>query len=126
MRGEVMTFKAQWYRDKLPKKRAKGFCGYSVATVAFYGPDESSATKVSVGIVMHEGADADPLERWFCKTTDARTDPEITEAIVRFIDQHGANLPSQGRSLHQALSYSMTTVTKQSSTRPLDSSREKA
>src|ERR1700730_8249031 len=89
MRGEVMTFKAQRYRDKLAKKRAKGFCGYPVATVAFYGPDDSRATKVSVGIVMHEGADVDPLARWFCKTTDARTDPEITEAIVRFIDQHG-------------------------------------
>jgi hypothetical protein len=59
MRGEVMTFKAQWYRDKFAKKRDKGFCGYPVATVAFYGPDDTSATKVSVGIVAHEGADAD-------------------------------------------------------------------
>jgi len=30
------------------------------------------------------------VERWFCETTDARSDPEITEAIVRFIDHHGA------------------------------------
>ena len=54
-----MTFKAQWYRDKFAKKRGKGFCGYPVATVAFYGPDDTRATKVSVGIVAHEGADAD-------------------------------------------------------------------
>jgi hypothetical protein len=44
-----MTFKAQWYRDKFAKKRDKGFCGFPVATVAFYGPDcerrSKSATK---------------------------------------------------------------------------------
>ena len=85
-----MTFKAQWYRDKFAKKRGKGFCGYPVATVAFYGPDDTRATKVAVGIVAYEDADADPVERWFCETTDARSDPEITEAIVRFIDHHGA------------------------------------
>lgn len=85
-----MSFKAQWYRDKLAKKRKKGFRGYPVATVAFYGPDDQRATKVSVGIVPSEGAEADPLERWFSETTDARIDPEITEAIVRFIDQQGA------------------------------------
>jgi hypothetical protein len=73
-----MTFKVQWYRDKFAKKRDKGFCGYPVATVAFYGPDDTRATKISVGIVAHEGADADPVERWFCKATDARTDPEVT------------------------------------------------
>jgi hypothetical protein len=85
-----MTLKAQWYRDKLAKKSRKGFCGYPVATVAFYGPDDTHATKVSVGIVIYEGADADPVERWFCRTTDARTDPEVTEAVLRFIDQQGA------------------------------------
>lgn len=85
-----MTLKAQWYRDKLAKKSRKGFCGYPAATVAFYGPDDTRATKVSVGIVAHEGADADPVERWFCLATDARNDPDITEAVVRFLDQLGA------------------------------------
>jgi len=85
-----MSLKAQWYRDKLAKKRAKGFRGYPVATVAFYGPDDKRATKVSVGIFESEGAEAEVLERWFSETTDVRTDPEITEAIVRFIEKHGA------------------------------------
>jgi hypothetical protein len=85
-----MTFRANWYRDRLAKKCRKGFCGYPVATVAFYGPDDRHATKVSVGIIAYEGADADPLERWFSATKDARADPEITEAIVRFIERQGA------------------------------------
>ena len=85
-----MSFKAKWYRDKFAKKRAKGFRGYPVAAVAFYGPDDKRATKVSVAIVASEGAEPDVLERWFSESTDVRTDPEITEAIVRFVELHGA------------------------------------
>ena len=85
-----MSFKAQWYRDKLAKKRRKGFHGYPVATIAFYGPDDKRASKVSVGIVAHEGGEADPLERWFSDTSDVRTDPDVIEAILHFIEQHGA------------------------------------
>ena len=85
-----MSLKASWYRNKFTKKRAKGFRGYPIATVAFYGRDDQRATKVSVGIVASEDAEPDVLERWFSDTTDVRTDPEITEAIVRFIELHGA------------------------------------
>jgi hypothetical protein len=85
-----MSFKAQWYRDKLAKKRQKGFRGYPVATVAFYGPDDKRASKVSVGIIANEGDEADPLERWFSDTSDVRTDLEVLGNILRFIEQHGA------------------------------------
>ena len=36
-----------------------------------------------------EGADVEPVERWYCETPDAKADPEINEAIARFIEQHG-------------------------------------
>lgn len=85
-----MSFKAQWYRDKLAKQRAKGFRGYPVATVAFYGPDDKRATKVVVGIIEREGLHADVLEKWVSENTDVRVDPAITEAVVRFIGRHGA------------------------------------
>jgi len=42
----------------LKKKARRGFRGYPVATVAFYGPDNTRATKVAVGIVPGEGAEA--------------------------------------------------------------------
>jgi len=42
--------------------------------VAFYGPDDQHATKVAVGIVRAEGAEADPVERWFSEQADARSD----------------------------------------------------
>ena len=85
-----MLLKEKWYRDKLAKKRAKGFRGYPVATVAFYGPDALRATKVSVGILLVEGAEADPLERWFSEERDVRSDATVLEAVVRFIEQQGA------------------------------------
>jgi hypothetical protein len=85
-----MTFKGQWYRDKLSKKRQKGLRGYPVATVAYYGADDRSASKVSVGIIPQEDAEVSQLERWISETTDVRKDDTINEAIFRFIEQSGA------------------------------------
>jgi hypothetical protein len=84
-----MSLKERWYRDKLAKKRAKGFQGYPVATIAFYGPDALRATKISVGVIAAESAEADPLERWFSEERDVRRDATVLEAVVRFIEQHG-------------------------------------
>lgn len=42
----------------LKKKARRGFRGYPAATIAFYGPDDTRASKVAVGIV--EAADGDP------------------------------------------------------------------
>jgi hypothetical protein len=74
----------------LAKKARRGFRGYPVATVAFYGPDNQLASKVAVGIVPAEGAQADPLRRWFATAGDARKDATIGEEILSFIREHGA------------------------------------
>ena len=49
-------------RGKGPKK---GFRGWPLATVALYGPDDSIATKLTVGIVPAEDVEATGLRRWF-------------------------------------------------------------
>ena len=74
----------------LMKKARRGFRGYPVATVAFYGPDNTRATKVAVGIVPGEGAEAEALKRWFAGEGDVRTDREIGREILEFIEQHSA------------------------------------
>ena len=61
-----------------------------MATIAFYGPSDEVASKVAVGIVPAEDAEADPLERWFSDDRDARKDSTIGESILAFIRQHGA------------------------------------
>jgi hypothetical protein len=41
----------------LEKQSRRGFRGYPVATIAFYGADAERATKVAVGIIPAEDAD---------------------------------------------------------------------
>lgn len=73
----------------LRKKAKKGFRGYPVATIAYYGPDDRRATKVAVGIVLSESGDVAHMERWFSDTSDVRTDQQINGAILQYIQQHG-------------------------------------
>ncbi len=76
-------------QSPLKKKARRGFRGYPVATLAFYGPDDTRATKVAVGIVTTEGAEPVVLERWFGEDQDVRTDSNIGLDIVQFIERHG-------------------------------------
>jgi hypothetical protein len=73
---------------RLQKKAKRGFRGYPVATIAFYGPDDRFASKVAVGIAAGEGEETLALERWFSEGIDVRNDPEVGEAILRFIEQY--------------------------------------
>ena len=74
----------------LHKKARRGFRGYPVATVAFYGPDLTRASKVAVGIITRENAEPEALERWFSAAGDVREDPAIGRDILAFIERHGA------------------------------------
>jgi len=78
------------HQSPLKKKARRGFRGYPVATLAFYGPNDRHATKAAVDIVAAEGAEPSVLERWFSTDTDVRTDPAIGLEILAFIEAHGA------------------------------------
>ena len=75
-------------QSPLKKKARRGFRGFPIATVAFYGPDNLRATKVAVGIVLGEGAEPEVMERWFAEEGDVRTDREIGRQILGFIEGH--------------------------------------
>ena len=85
----IVSLKATWYRDRLTKKAKKGFQGYPVASIIFYGPTNTRATKVAVGITRAEGSAADLLERWISEPEDVRFNPAIAEAIVHFLQRNG-------------------------------------
>ncbi len=85
-----MSFKTDWYRDKFARKLRRGFSGYPVATVAYYGPTDVLATKVSVGILRTEGGEVTALERWTTTGTEIRNDPEVLKAVLAFISGQGA------------------------------------
>ena len=79
-------------RKRLSKKAKRGFRGWPLATVALYGPDDTTATKLTVGIVPAEDADVSDLRRWLAKgQTDIRDDIQVTEEVLAFITEAGAN-----------------------------------
>jgi hypothetical protein len=79
-------------RKRLSKKAKRGFRGWPVATVAFYGPDDTRATKVSVGILPGEGDEVSELRRWFSEGSgDIRNDAGVPEQVLAFIQEAGAS-----------------------------------
>ena len=76
------------FTKALRKKADRGFSGYPVATLAFYGPDDKVATKVAVGIVLAKDEEPAFLERWFSEGHDVRKDHNVNEQILKFIGVH--------------------------------------
>lgn len=74
-------------RDRLRKRARRGFKGYPIATVAFYGPDDQHATKAVVGIVREDDGHPEELERWLTDDVDIRKDVAIQAAIGAFIEK---------------------------------------
>jgi hypothetical protein len=75
---------------RLQKKARKGMRGWPLATIAFYGPNPSQATKVAVGIIPSENADVSQMRDWKVEHGDVRNDPTIAREILEFIQEHGA------------------------------------
>jgi hypothetical protein len=73
--------------NPLVKRARKGFRGFPVATVAFYGPDDQRASKLVIGIINHEGAEP-KLRRWYSDNTDLRSLPKIEFEMKAFIKDH--------------------------------------
>ena len=59
---------------------------FPIGTVAFYGPDDKTTTKIAAGVILHEGAEA-IIERWVA--TDVTTNPKVQKQIQEFFDKHG-------------------------------------
>jgi hypothetical protein len=71
-------------RNRLLDRARDGFHGYPLATVAYYGPNDQTATKVSVGIFRYEGAKPE-MHKWFTDKTDARMDESVTDEIIQLL-----------------------------------------
>jgi hypothetical protein len=71
------------------KKAKKGFKGYPIATLAYYGPTDQKATKLVVGIIHQEHADPEQMKKWF-SDGDIRADYDVFEEVADFIKANGA------------------------------------
>ena len=76
-------------RKRLAKKAKKGFRGFPVATVAFYGPDNRRASKLAVGIILAENQEAVELKRWFAEQGDVREDIRVAEEVLAYMEGFG-------------------------------------
>lgn len=76
-------------KKSLGKKAKKGFRGYPAATVAFYGPTDRKASKLVVGIISEEGAEAEPLRKWNSEL-DIRHDHLVFEEVLSFVREQDA------------------------------------
>ncbi len=73
---------------RLSKKINKGFQGYPSVTIAYYGPNDKLATKVVLGYIAEENAEAQ-IETFITKT-DIREDITVQTAIIKIIERSGA------------------------------------
>jgi hypothetical protein len=60
--------------------------GYPIGTVAMYGTDDKTTTKMAAAVILHENAEP-ILMRWVA--TDVTTNPKIQQEIKDFFLQHG-------------------------------------
>jgi hypothetical protein len=84
--------------DPVWKKARRGFRGYPIATVGFYGPTDQRASKVVVGVMAAPDAEVDPLERWF-SDEDVRFDPSIRREIHQFIETNAVKTVKMSKTI---------------------------
>ena len=57
-----------------------------IGTIAYYGPDDKTTTKIVAGVIEEEGAEP-IIKRWVA--TDVTTNPKVQKEIDRFFTKHG-------------------------------------
>jgi len=73
----------------MTKKGKQGGNGkLPMATVAYYGPDDKTPTKVAVSIIRQWGKEPEELKRWWGQ--DVTRDLRIQKNVADFIKAHGA------------------------------------
>lgn len=86
--------------DTVWKKAKRGYQGDPVLTVAFYGPDNQRATKVSIGLRKHkEDEEAEILEQIVAEDRDVRQDPGIRKRILEHFRASGAKSVAMARTI---------------------------
>jgi len=71
----------------LRKKAKLGDQGFPRATLAFYGPDDKTATKAVLGIFLHDG-DEGTIHRYFSEDKDVRFKIDVQEDVLARLREH--------------------------------------
>jgi hypothetical protein len=71
-------FHGQGVEDDLALRSGRQPPQYPLGTVALYGPDDKTTTKIAAGVILHENAEA-ILKRWVA--TDVTTSPKVQQEL---------------------------------------------
>jgi hypothetical protein len=72
----------------LERRAQKGFQGYPLGIIAFYGPTDKIATKAVIGIVQAAGESPKKIKKWDYKEGDLRKDVPAIKELFRYIEAH--------------------------------------
>ena len=72
----------------LEGRAQKGFQGYPLGLIAFYGPDDQTATKAVIGIIKAAGGSPENICKWIFETGDLRKDVPSIKELFRYIEAH--------------------------------------
>ncbi len=75
-------------KKRIAKQVKKGFKGYPLISIAYFGKDEQCATEVVMSFTLEEGAQVQ--EERFVSKTDAREDEVIQTTLIKVIDRANA------------------------------------
>jgi hypothetical protein len=72
----------------LERRAQKGFQGYPLGIIAFYGRNDLIANKAVIGIVMEAGSGPEHIRKWIFENGDLRKDVPTIKELFRYIESH--------------------------------------
>jgi hypothetical protein len=72
-------------QKRISKRVKRGFHGYPMISIQYFGPSETLATKVEVGFIEQENAE--PMLETFNSESDIRQDETVQTTIIKIIDR---------------------------------------
>lgn len=80
-------------KKRIEKQVKKGFKGYPLVALEYFGETTAVATEVVVTFTLEEGAE--PQSQKFVSKSDAREDETIQSVLVKTIERTDANTVTQ-------------------------------
>jgi hypothetical protein len=72
-------------QKRISKRVKRGFHGYPIINIQYFGPSAELATRVDVGFIEQENAE--PMLETFNSETDIRQDETVQTTIIKIIDR---------------------------------------
>jgi hypothetical protein len=72
-------------QKRINKRVKRGFHGYPIISIEYFGPSEALATKVEVGFIEQENAET--MLETFNSETDIRQNETVQTTIIKIIDR---------------------------------------